>query len=58
VLEKALRGNNLPRRAFPFKQMLSHAGQRYQAEIALQQKYNQQEQARVDTRLKQATTFW
>lgn len=37
----------------------SHTGQHDQAraEIALQQKYNQQEQAGVDTRLKQVTTF-
>jgi tetratricopeptide (TPR) repeat protein len=38
---------------------LSHTGQHDQAraEIALQQKYNQQEQAGVDARLKQVTTF-
>jgi tetratricopeptide (TPR) repeat protein len=38
---------------------LSHVGQHDQAraEIALQQKYNQQEQAGVDARLKQVTTF-
>ena len=38
---------------------LSHTGQHEQAraEIALQQKYNQQEQAGVDARLKQVTTF-
>jgi predicted Zn-dependent protease len=38
---------------------LSHTGQhdRARAEIALQQKYNQQEQAGVDARLKQVTTF-
>jgi tetratricopeptide (TPR) repeat protein len=38
---------------------LSHTGQHDQAraEIALQQKYNQEEQAGVDARLKQVTTF-
>jgi tetratricopeptide (TPR) repeat protein len=38
---------------------LSHTGQHdaARAEIALQQKYNQQEQAGVDARLKQVTTF-
>jgi tetratricopeptide (TPR) repeat protein len=38
---------------------LSHTGQHQQAnvEIGLEQKYNQQEQAGVDARLKQVTTF-
>lgn len=38
---------------------LSYTGQHDQArtEIALPQKYNQQEQAGVDARLKQVTTF-
>jgi Flp pilus assembly protein TadD len=38
---------------------LSHTGQPEQAraEIGIQQKYNQQEQAGVDARLKQVTTF-
>lgn len=38
---------------------LSHTGQHEQAnvEIALEQKYNQQEQDSVEARLKQVTTF-